>query len=164
MMNAGSGTKWVGSHVKSARVITQDGRQVTMPGDEIPFDYRSSGLYGSIITRAIFSFPRVAASETLQRLAAYSDYRRKTQDLKFPNAGCMFRNPPGGISAGQLIEEVGLKGRRIGNAQVSELHANWVVNLGGATHEDVLAVIALAEETVAKKFDIRLKREIKVLG
>ena len=164
MMNAGSGTKWIGSHVKSVRAVTPDGRQVMMRGDEIPFDYRSSGLHGPILSHAVFRFPRVAASETLQRLSVYSDYRRKTQDLKFPNAGCMFRNPPGGKSAGQLIEEAGLKGRRVGNAQVSELHANFVINLGGATREDVLAVIALAEETVAEKFGIRLKREIKVLG
>lgn len=164
MMNAGSATHWIGSHVASVRVVEFGGRILEIAAADIPFGYRTSGLGRLVITEAAFHFPAADARLTRERLASYADYRRQTQDLKRPNAGCMFRNPaPGDKSAGQLIEEAGLKGTRIGGAQISEIHANFVVNVGGAKQRDVLDLLELSEETVRQKFGVRLKREIKIL-
>ena len=89
--------------------------------------------------------------------------RKDTQPHGWPSAGCVFKNPPG-HSAGALIERVGLKGLRVGNAQVSSKHANWIINLGKARASDILVLIGLIERRVEKEFGIRLERELRVLG
>ncbi|HET6440032.1 MAG TPA: UDP-N-acetylmuramate dehydrogenase, partial [Anaeromyxobacter sp.] len=89
--------------------------------------------------------------------------RRLSQPLDRPTFGSTFRNPPGD-HAGRLIEAVGLKGYRVGNATWSDVHANFVVNLGGATASDVLALIRLARERVAERFGVRLVTEVRFLG
>jgi UDP-N-acetylmuramate dehydrogenase len=89
--------------------------------------------------------------------------RRRTQPLSLPSFGSTFWNPPGRY-AGQLIEAVGLKGHRIGGAAWSEVHANFIVNLGGASARDVLALMALARARVADRFGLRLEAEVKLLG
>lgn len=164
MMNAGSGKKWIGSYLRKITVVDFMGQVRQIRSNEIPFGYRSSGLKNLIITEAVFRFPKVSPSITKRRLSEYSDYRRQTQDLRFASAGCMFKNPERGAkSAGQLIDEAGLKGTRVGQAQISELHGNFVVNLGGARQRDVLDIIRLVEDAVYEKFNVRLEREIKVL-
>ncbi len=163
MMNAGSATRWIGSFLTRAWGVTLGGEKSELAREAIPFEYRSSGLKDFVITQAAFKFPRVPAADTRKRLNEYSDYRRKTQDLKFPNAGCMFRNPEGD-SAGRMIEQAGLKGRRAGGAQVSEIHANFVVNTGGATRKDVLELLDAVEKKVYQQYAIRLHREIRILG
>lgn len=165
MMNAGSADRWIGNYLIRLRALNMKGETLELSREEIPFIYRSSGLRDVIITHGVFRFPEVPQDETRARLGAYSDYRRQTQDLKFPNAGCMFRNPGvAGFSAGRLIDEAGLKGKKIGQAQISNLHANFVVNLGGARQKDVLELLRLAEETVFERSGIRLHREIKIIS
>ena len=89
--------------------------------------------------------------------------RKASQPLELPNAGCVFKNPEG-ASAGRLIEEAGLKGRQHGGAQISEKHANFVVNTGGATASDVLALMQAAREAVKARTGVELKDEILILG
>jgi UDP-N-acetylmuramate dehydrogenase len=89
--------------------------------------------------------------------------RRRTQPLGWPSAGCIFKNPPG-MSAGALIDQAGLKGLRVGDAQVSPRHANFVVNLGQARARDIVALIGIIEESVYQRFGVRLEREVKVIG
>ena len=89
--------------------------------------------------------------------------KRKGALPKQPNAGSIFKNPPG-LFAGKLLEECGLKGRRIGGAEISPVHANVIVNLGGATAKDVEALMEEMKKAVKEKFGIELEPEIKVLG
>lgn len=96
-------------------------------------------------------------------MATYKDRRRKTQPLQQPCAGSVFRNPPGDHAA-RLIEAAGLKGRSIGGAQISELHANFIVNTGQATAEDVLALMELIKDTIATKYEIALVPEVYFVG
>jgi len=163
MMNAGGATRWIGERVVRVETAGFDGATRTFEKKEILFAYRSSGLRDLVVTRATFGFPRIAPAETRKKLDEYSEYRRKTQDLRFPNAGCMFRNPEGD-AAGRLIEQAGLKGARRGGAQVSLVHANFVVNAGGATRKDVLELLDAVEKAVFDKFKIKLHREIRLVG
>ncbi|HET7059122.1 MAG TPA: UDP-N-acetylmuramate dehydrogenase, partial [Nitrospiraceae bacterium] len=93
----------------------------------------------------------------------YLRYRKDTQPLTLPNAGCAFKNPQP-EAAGQLIEAAGLKGLRIGDAQVSEKHANFIVNRGDARADDVLELIAQVRRTVEEKTGVKLQLELKVVG
>jgi len=109
------------------------------------------------------SRPLALAGEDLRvRMAEVLKHRRLTQPVGFPSAGCVFKNPPG-ASAGALIEQAGLKGLRVGGAQISEKHANWIVNLGSARAGEVLALVKLVEERVFEAFGIRLERELRIL-
>lgn len=161
-MNAGSSSRWIDGYFLEGVRVTREGKVARFTRDEAKFGYRSSGLAGSVVTEAIFRFPKVEAAVTRANIAAYQQYRQQTQDLKNPNCGCMFANPDGGKSAGRLIDEAGIKGRRIGGAGVSTIHGNFVMNYGNASAKDITAVMELAEKTVFEKFGIRLRREIKV--
>lgn len=160
-MNAGSSTRWIDAYFVSGTRVDAAGRLGGFTGADAGFGYRSSALKGCVVTEAVFRFPRVDPDVTRAKIAAYQEYRQKTQDLKNPNCGCMFANPEG-HSAGRLIDEAGIKGQRIGGAGVSTVHGNFVMNYGGATAADVLAVMELAERSVWEKFGIRLRREIRV--
>jgi len=100
--------------------------------------------------------------EIEEKIKYFLDYREKNHPLDFFSAGCIFKNP-GKKSAGELIEKCGLKGKKIGDAQISEKHANFIVNLGKAHSEDVLKLINLIKKEVKKKFGIELKKEIRFI-
>ncbi|OQX00849.1 UDP-N-acetylenolpyruvoylglucosamine reductase [Candidatus Parcubacteria bacterium A4] len=101
--------------------------------------------------------------EINRKMKEHLDYRRNSHPLSFPSAGSIFKNPNKSFSAGDLIERCGLKGKTIGGAQISEKHANFIVNLGGAKAKDVLALVDLAKKEVKGKFDIALEEEIIIL-
>lgn len=90
-------------------------------------------------------------------------YRKRTQPLSLPNFGSVFTNPPGD-HAGRLLEAVNLKGHTVGGAQISSLHANWIVNLGGATARDVTTLMALGQTRVREQFGVELEPEVKRIG
>lgn len=90
-------------------------------------------------------------------------YRMKTQPVSVKSAGCVFKNP-GGMSAGRMISGAGLSGRRIGGAEISRKHANYIINRGGASSADVLALIHLVEEEVFKVYNVELEREVEIIG
>ncbi len=114
-------------------------------------------------TAAWFELPVGEANEAEQKIKSLLAKRLATQPLNQPNAGSTFRNPPGDFAA-RLIEASGLKGYRIGGAQVSEKHANFIVNLGDATAEDIERLIAHMQETVQREHGIALQREVKIIG
>ena len=93
----------------------------------------------------------------------YIKKRKSTQPLEYPSAGCIFKNIPG-YGAGRLIDQAGLKGMKIGEAMISDKHANFIINLGNANANDVIKLIKLAKETVKEKFDLDLEEEIEYLG
>jgi UDP-N-acetylmuramate dehydrogenase len=116
-----------------------------------------------VVTRVEFALRDGDVRESERAMQADREHRRRTQPLDRPTFGSTFVNPPGDF-AGRLIEEVGLKGHRVGNATWSPVHANFVSNLGGATAGDVLALLKLARSRVKERFGIALETEVKLLG
>ncbi|MDO8601103.1 MAG: UDP-N-acetylmuramate dehydrogenase [bacterium] len=112
-----------------------------------------------IVDEAKVSSPRITGA----RIKEYLNYKKDTQPLNFPSAGSVFKNPAG-FSAGELIEKCGLKGKKIGQAAISEKHANFIVNLGKGKAKDVVGLIKLIKAKVKNKFKINLEEEIQFLG
>ncbi len=144
-------------------VIDPDGGVQTLPADQVGFGYRRTRLGGAIVSSATLRLRRDDPDRSRERLLEIWRYKRETQPLGEHSAGCVFKNPPGG-SAGQLIDQAGLKGRRIGGAQVSTRHANFIVAQEGATAKDVLDLIDVVRQEVAQRFGIELELEIEVWG
>ncbi len=115
-----------------------------------------------MITGATFLLKHADPAEVQNRVAAYKRHRKETQPSQ-QSAGSVFKNPPGDHS-GRLIEAAGLKGHQLGQAQISPVHANFIVNLGGATAGDVVALIALARRTVRERYDVELELEVELRG
>jgi len=165
-MNAGIPGREVKDVVREIEVISPTGREVRhIPRAELRFVYRAlRGLApGSVILSALFS---VTLSDTgsvraeVDRLLAA---RSKSQPLNVPSCGSVFVNPPGDF-AGRLIEAAGLKGHRLGGAEISPVHANFIANRGGATAADVLALIREAQAAVWRTAGVRLIPEVRVIG
>ncbi len=130
----------------------------------LPYSYRHTSLPpGAVVTRVRFALPVGDVAESQAKMEADLGYRKSTQPLSQPNFGSVFKNPRP-HSAGSLIEQVGLKGRTIGRAQISAMHGNWIVNLGGASALDVTSLIALAQRRVREQFGIELQPEVKRIG
>ena len=135
---------------------------------EIPFQYRWSGLDGWVVLEATVRLeagdPVVLAAE----VAKLFEWRQRGTPFTAPCCGSVFKNPESGgggrRTAGQLIEAAGLKGTRVGGAEVSAIHANYFVNVGGATAADVRHLIDLAQEQVTERFGVTLDLEVKVIG
>lgn len=162
-MNAGTRIGEMRDVVSRVELATAEGTGF-VPADALGFGYRTCRLPpGAVVTRLEVELRRgdVAASQAVMR--EDRDRRRRTQPLDRPTFGSTFTNPPGD-HAGRLIEAVGLKGHRVGNATWSDVHANFIVNLGGATAADVLALIRLARARVAERYGIRLETEVRFLG
>jgi len=144
--------------------IWHGGQEISIPRSEINFEYRKSNLpQGSVVTKALFRLAHGSSSESERNVKQYMAKRNSTQPIKMSNTGSIFKNPPH-IAAGQLIEELGLKGYRIGGAMFSDLHANFIVNSGGATAQDVLELIELAKKEAMDKRGIKLETEVRVIG
>lgn len=163
-MNAGSRDEWIGAIVESVTVFAPGTGLTCIRGSEVRWAYRSTDLprRGVICEASLRVEP--GEPERIRRVMEASlNRRKKSQPLGLPSAGSVFVNPEGD-SAGRLIEATGLKGRRIGGAQVSEIHANFIVNTGGASAADVIALIRLIRETVEDMYGVELKPEIRFLG
>ncbi len=130
----------------------------------LPYVYRHTAIpAGAVVTRVRFKLEQGDLALSQQKMDTDLAYRKRTQPLDKPNFGSVFTNPPGD-HAGRLIESVKLKGHRVGNAQISELHANWIVNLGGATARDVVALMDLARDRVRDATGVTLTPEVKRIG
>lgn len=163
-MNAGSHGQSVDGILEWAAVAGFDGSQRILKKSAIPFSYRSSGIKDAVITEAAFRLPSKSRPDTQKILDEYRDYRLKSQDLWHASAGCMFKNPVDPpCSAGKLIDEAGLKGLRFGNAQVSEKHANFIINLGGAKGADVRRLIESVQRSVKEKSGVSLDVEVRMV-
>ncbi|MEO7001454.1 MAG: FAD-binding protein [Ktedonobacterales bacterium] len=144
------------SRFRAARrvIFDDDGRPTAAP--RMPIEPTE------MITGATFLLRHDDPARIQQRVADYKRHRKETQPPQ-PSAGSVFKNPPGDFS-GRLIEAVGLKGTQIGRAQISPRHANFIVNLGGASAADVVALVALARRTVRQQFDVELELEVELRG
>ena len=165
----------ISEHVTDVHLVDRSGREWDVPASAMGFGYDKSRLQesGEILLWATFRVSR-GDSEVLRTTARESlAYRKRTQPLDTPSAGCVFQNPvperdvvPAGIpwSAGALVDRAGLKGAGIGGARVSTVHGNFIVNEGGATAADIRALIERCRDDVRRKFGVELRDEIVYLG
>ena len=165
-MNAGTSTGAAADHLEAVEVATPDGLR-WLPASELRLAYRHCELpTGAVLTRARCRVRRGGEPEVQEDVRAAKadvDRRRNTQPLAQPNSGSVFVNPRGDF-AGRLIESAGLKGLRRGGAQISEKHANFIVNLGDAKAADVIELIALARRSVLAATGIELQPEVRLVG
>ncbi|MCZ6468242.1 MAG: UDP-N-acetylmuramate dehydrogenase [Candidatus Dadabacteria bacterium] len=162
-MNAGANDGEIKDVVDTVWIWLR-GEEIALSRSEIKFEYRKSHLpQGSVITKAIFKLEQGNSSESSRSVKNYMTKRNLTQPIKMSNTGSIFKNPPQ-IAAGQLIEELGLKGFGIGGAKFSDLHANFIVNSGNATARDVLELIETAKREALLQRGIKLETEVRVIG
>ncbi|MCP3771948.1 UDP-N-acetylmuramate dehydrogenase [Paenibacillus sp. MZ04-78.2] len=164
-MNAGAHGSDVSRILLRAEVLLPTGELVTLNNEDLAYAYRHSILQTKpgIVTEAVFQLRYGDRKEIAATLASYKDRRLRTQPLQLACAGSVFRNPQGHFAA-KLIEEAGLKGLRVGGAEVSPLHANFIVNTGQATAHDVLTLIEQVKTAVNEKFGVCLVTEVLVVG
>jgi UDP-N-acetylmuramate dehydrogenase len=163
VMNAGTRLGEMKDSVKAVRMIDQRGCLLDIPASEIPFSYRRAHLPRGIVVGVWLQLKPGEQRQIEKTVKEYLQYRKATQPLTLPSAGCVFKNPPHD-SAGRLVEAAGMKGVRIGDAQVSDKHANFMINVGHARAEDVLALIRKVRTAVKKKSGITLELELKIVG
>ena len=159
--NAGGRSGDIGQHVHSARVLTAAGEFHTRTEDELSFAYRQSSLTELTILSAVFDLHPDDPNEITRRMRKLWIMKKATQPLTFQSAGCIFKNPRG-MSAGLLIDQAGLKGTRVGNAEISDRHANFIIAHENACSQDVLRLIDLARSKVSEQFGVDLELEIKI--
>ncbi len=160
--NAGANSHAIGSIVERVTVIKEDGEIKELSDKEIEFSYRYSTFQDKkwFIWKAVLRLEPSTPSEIAKKVRIFWE-KRKKQPFSYPSAGCVFKNPPGDF-AGRLIEQAGCKGLVIGGAKVSESHANFIVNIGGAKAKDVLQLMEIIRERVKEKFGIELEPEIAI--
>ena len=173
VMNAGTARGSMADVLESIGCLQPNGRRVRFDRRELDFSYRclswkESGPNGEgvipIIVDGSFSLKPGDAKILADEAEEILKMRTAKQPLDQSSAGCFFKNPAPDRSAGELIEKAGLKGRQIGNARVSTRHANFIVNTGGATARDILALMELVQKRVAEKFEVDLVPEVKMVG
>jgi UDP-N-acetylmuramate dehydrogenase len=162
-MNAGAYGMQIGSYVREVKLYRAAARMLeTLEGDQISFEYRHTSFAPDDMMLAVkLELPSKPYREILKGIRICNEKRRASQPLGQKSAGCIFKNPPG-ASAGRMIDELGLKGLNVGDARVSDRHANFFVNAGKATAKDMLALIADVRERVEKSFGVILEYEVVV--
>jgi UDP-N-acetylmuramate dehydrogenase len=162
VMNAGAHGGEISDHVVDVEILRR-GEMMTVLKKDAEFSYRHSAFEHDIVLNASFHLPKGDREELAKRRRELILKRNETQPLELPNSGSMFKNPPNTFAA-RLIEQAGLKGKRIGNAQISEKHANFIVNLGGAKAADIVQLLELARRTVYQNSGIQLELEVRLFG
>ncbi|MBI1991653.1 MAG: UDP-N-acetylmuramate dehydrogenase [Candidatus Omnitrophica bacterium] len=153
----------IGRFIREISLVLLDGTLRQLTRDQLRFSYRYTALEPGIVTGVVLQFPKVPPPTAYERIHRALQYRNQTQEVRLPSAGCAFKNPPG-MGAGRLIDQTGLKGARIGDAQVSCRHANFIVNVGHATCDDVLSLMEHVQRRVLQEFRVRLEPEVRLLG
>ena len=163
-MNAGAQGKEMKDITDTITLLTPQAEVIEQHSGELHFTYRNLALSrGTVILKAVLKMKQSTRSILLGRIEKINRWRRRVQPLNLPSAGSVFKNPPG-QSAGQLVEQAGLKGFTLGNAQVSDKHANFIVNRGGATARDVLSLMDIMQNRVYQATGIQLEPEICIAG
>ena len=160
-MNAGAYGTQIGSYVREVELYrASTGKLETLRGDDIRFDYRHTSFApDDVMLRVKLELPSKPYKEILAGIKICNEKRRASQPLNQKSAGCIFKNPPGG-SAGRMIDELGLKGHRAGDAMVSDRHANFFINAGKASCADMLRLIDDVRERVRSKYGVELENEV----
>ncbi|MGB2667689.1 MAG: UDP-N-acetylmuramate dehydrogenase [Candidatus Acidiferrum sp.] len=162
-MNAGAYGIQIGSYVREVRVYRAAARKIeTLTGDQISFEYRHTSFASDDMMLSVkLRLPSKPFAEIIQGIRICNEKRRASQPLGQKSAGCIFKNPPG-ASAGRMIDELGLKSLTLGDARVSDRHANFFVNAGRASSADMLGLISDVRERVRKVYGVTLENEVVV--
>src|SRR6266851_5431319 len=162
-MNAGAYGMQIGTYVREVKLYRAAERKIEILREhQISFEYRHTSFAPDDMMLAVtLELPSKPFKEILEGIRICNEKRRSSQPLGQKSAGCIFKNPPGG-SAGRMIDELGLKGHSVGDARVSDRHANFFVNAGHASAKDMLALIADVRERVEKAFGVELEEEVIV--
>ena len=164
-MNAGAYKDEISNYFHSALLLDKSGQEKVYSRNEIKFSYRYSSFpKDEILIKAIFHYKYGDTKTITANKKIASNKRKETQPLKYRSAGSIFKNPSEEIAAGYLIDQAGLKGMKIGGAEISEKHANFIINKGGAKSKDIISLIEIIKKEVLNKFNIQLELEIKLLG
>ena len=165
IMNAGAFGGEISNCLDIIKVMLINGETKIYQKNDIVFSYRNSTFpKDEILLSATFTLNEKPANEIQYDRAKASKGRKDTQPLRFRSAGSVFKNPKPDLAAGYLIDQAGLKGSRIGDAEISTKHANFFINHGKAKAKDIVDLILLAKKTVLEKFDVNLELEIRTLG
>lgn len=164
-MNAGAYDGTIGGIIRSVSVLTPSGEEKEYEVCSADFSYRHSPMMdsGEIVLAASFELQPGDKKQIDAKIADFSQRRTSKQPLAYPSAGSFFKRPEG-YFAGKLIEDAGLKGCSVGGAQVSELHAGFIINRGGATATDVLNLMHKVQAEVLEKFGVELHPEVRIIG
>jgi UDP-N-acetylmuramate dehydrogenase len=160
-MNAGGKFGDIGALVQSVQVMDSNGERFERTKDDLVFDYRSTNISAPFILSATLELEEDDPERIMRKTKEIWMYKRNTQPLNTKNCGCIFKNPRG-LSAGALIDQAGLKGMRVGGAEVSDKHANFVIAHAGCKADDVMKLIKLIREKVWEKNEIHLESEVKI--
>ncbi len=163
-MNAGAGTGTLSDRLAAVTLIDREGRSERCEADRIDFGYRSADLpEDRMIVEAELILKREDPDLILKTIREGWTERKSRQPLAHPSAGCVFKNPPGD-AAGRLIDLCGMKGVRVGDAEISKVHANFIVNRGHACASEVLELIGQVREQVRERFGVSLELEVSLAG
>ncbi len=166
-MNAGTAWGAMARCLSSVKILQKDGEVIRLEKHQLTFNYRKMALppehQGALIIGGEFLLDQHSDGQmaTTKELLAQ---RRRSQPLGVPSAGCFFRNPTSGEAAGFLIDRAGLKGKRVGGAEVSAKHANFIINRDNATAEEILRLATLVQKTVYHQFGVTLEPEVEIVG
>ncbi|MCD5390682.1 UDP-N-acetylmuramate dehydrogenase [candidate division NPL-UPA2 bacterium] len=164
VMNAGAQSASVGDVTHSVKVLNTSNGVSLLKKDALRFGYRRSNLgKEEVVLEVEMKLKKKDKNEIDNLIKDYLSKRREAQPLDQPSAGCIFKNPSD-VSAGELIDKANLKGRRIGDAQISTKHANFIINRGEAKAEEVISLVETVREEVLRKMGIRLEPEIEIIG
>ena len=164
IMNAGAWGSNFGDLVERVQVMTDEGELIGLGHDDAQFSYRHSGLKPYFcVTGAMLTLTPGDVEEVDNLMQDLYNQKITSQPFAEENAGCMFKNPPG-YSAGKLIDECGLKGYRVGGAEVSKIHGNFILNLDNATAQDVLSLVRHIQDHVKRERGVALEVEVQLLG
>lgn len=164
-MNAGAYGGEMAQVVESLRVLDREGRCQTLPVQELAYGYRHSRMMdeGLLVLSAKLRLQPGDRERIGARMQELSRLRREKQPLQYPSCGSFFKRPEG-YFAGKLIQDAGLKGARVGDAQISTQHAGFLINLGNASAADVIGLMRLVQKEVYERFSVRLEPEVRIVG
>lgn len=164
--NAGSKDQAIGDFIEKVKIIDKQGEIKELSAADCQFDYRKSVFKSEplIVLEATLKLKKDNSEEIKSKIAENIKQKQLKQDLSNPSVGCIFRNSIGNKTAAQLIDSLGLKGYKMGGAKVSDKHANFIINTGKATAEDVVMLISYIKQQVRDEFGIQLQEEVEYVG
>ncbi len=164
-MNAGAYEQDVKAVLRTVKCMDAEGNMMVRPAEELGLSYRHSAFEdnGEIVLEAVFELTPAPREDIEAKMADLTKRRTEKQPLQYPSAGSFFKRPEGHF-AGKLIQDSGLKGLKVGGAQVSELHAGFVINAGGATATDIIDLMKIVQETVLGDSGVMLEPEVRIIG
>lgn len=164
-MNAGAHGREMKDIIKVVKCIDYDGKEKKFTNQEMEFGYRTSILKREkyIVTEVVMELQKGKREEIKEKMEKYATYRKEKQPIEYPSAGSTFKRGDDFITA-KLIDEAGLKGYSVGDAEVSTKHSGFVINKGNATSKEVLTLVDYIQKEIEKKFDKKIELEIEVIG